>query len=199
MRKTAHREIEVKIRMEDLRLVRSQLRKLGFRVLHPRSFEDNVLYDTPDGAFRNARSIIRLRQYGSCWTLGYKGAPARDPHYKSRTEWETEVAQPEVLRAIFAALGLQPAFRYQKYRTEYARVDSTSRRNTGGKVVVDETPIGNFLELEGSRAWIDRTARQLGYTRAAYETASYGTLYQKACRQAGRTPRDMIFSDRLHG
>lgn len=193
---TRKRETEIKIRLESIPATRRQLRALGFRPLHRRSFEDNVLYDTPDLALRKARSLLRLRQYGSRWTLTYKGAPAPDPHYKSRPEWEMAVSQPEALRFLFAALGLTPVFRYQKYRTSYALGDSGRTRRAGGEVALDETPIGNFLELEGSRGWIDRIVRRLGYSRADHETASYGTLYRRACRQAGRTPGNMVFSAR---
>jgi hypothetical protein len=54
--------------------------------------------------------------------------------------------------------------------------------------------VGDFLELEGSRAWIDRVARQLGYSRNDYTTASYGALYLEDCRKRGIPPGDMVFS-----
>ena len=93
------------------------------------------------------------------------------------------------MQAIFEQLGLRPVFRYQKYRTQYFQDSQHSRLETA----VDETPIGNFLELEGCRAEIDRTARQLGFTRNDYCTASYGTLYMEHCHQKGIVPQDMIF------
>ncbi|MBI4460301.1 MAG: hypothetical protein HY648_09630, partial [Acidobacteria bacterium] len=95
-----------------------------------------------------------------------------------------------------AGLGLTPVFRSQKYRTSYTLGDSGRTRRAGGEAALDETPIGNFLELEGSRGWIDRIVRRLGYSRADHETASYGTLYQRACREAGRTPGNMVFAAR---
>ena len=54
---------------------------------------------------------------------------------------------------IFNELGYHPIFRYEKFRTEYAKAPGA------GKVLVDETPIGNYLEIEGSPRWIDSTAR----------------------------------------
>jgi len=42
-----------------------------------------------------------------------------------------------------------------------------------GHCVVDETPIGNYAELEGSAEWIDRAAARLGIARAQYITLSY--------------------------
>ena len=42
---------------------------------------------------------------------------------------------------ILRALGYAPSFRYEKFRAEWT--------DGKGQVVVDETPIGNFCEIEG--------------------------------------------------
>jgi adenylate cyclase class 2 len=63
-------------------------------------------------------------------------------------------------------------------------------------VVFDETPIGNYLELEGPQRWIDEVARQLGYSRRDYITESYAALYLKKCQVEGKTPGNMIFPAR---
>jgi adenylate cyclase, class 2 len=63
-------------------------------------------------------------------------------------------------------------------------------------VLVDETPIGNYLELEGPPRWIDQTARLLGFTHADYITRSYGYLYLAYCRERRIRPKDMLFQDR---
>ena len=194
-----NRETEVKIRIADRNATRKRLRELGFLPVHRRSLEDNTLYDTPDRALRKARSILRLRHYGSRWFFTYKGTPEPDQNYKSRLELETEVQEPQAIRSMLEVLGLKPVFRYQKYRAQYARRDQARWRKPGREVVLDETPIGNFLELEGSRAWIDRVARQLGYSRSDYSTASYGRLYLEECQKQGIPPGDMVFPARPRG
>ena len=183
------REIEVKLRIPSAQAIGKRLRQLGFRLLHRRSFEDNLLFDTDTQALRHARCLLRLRRYGSRRVLTYKGPPAKDRFFKSRQELETEVKNPQAVQAIFEQLGLRPVFRYQKYRTQYHQDISDGSL----EAAVDETPIGNFLELEGCRAEIDRTARQLGFTRNDYCTASYATLYMEHCQQKGISPQDMIF------
>ena len=186
-----NRETEVKIRVADAGAMRKQLRKLGFRPIHRRSLEDNVLYDTPDRALRRIRAILRLRRYGSSWVLTYKGTPDPDQTYKSRVELETGIEEPQALRAIFEVIGFRPVFRYQKYRVQYAK--QVPGRRESGEVSLDETPVGDFLELEGSRSWIDRVARQLGFSRRDYITASYGALYLEDCQRRGAPPGDMLF------
>jgi adenylate cyclase class 2 len=92
------------------------------------------------------------------------------------------------MASILRALGLQPVFRYEKFRTTYALPDVL-----GLKVELDETPVGIYLELEGPVAGIDRAARLLGYARNDYMTDTYGSLYLAACRRRGRKPGDMLF------
>lgn len=187
------RETEVKIRISNLPAIRNKLEELGLLEVHQRSLEDNVLFDTPERSLRKARCILRLRRYGSRWWITYKGTPEADPHYKSRVELETEVADPAAVRGIFQALGLVPVFRYQKYRSQFAPKGLLVRRQPHFEIALDETPIGDFMELEGSRAAIDRVAREFGYSHCDYSTASYGALYLEECRRRNRTPTDMVF------
>ena len=189
-----HRETEVKIRIAGLSFFRNRLKELGFVAIHKRSLEDNVLFDTPDRALRKVRSILRLRRYGPQSWVTYKGTPDPDPHYKSRLEVESKVEHPDAFRAIFQFLGLVPVFRYQKYRTQFALRVARTPRKPSLEIALDETPIGNFIELEGSRAAIDRVARQLGYSRNDYTTASYGALYLEECRKKNVPPSDMVFA-----
>ena len=88
---------------------------------------------------------------------------------------------------ILERLGFAPVFRYDKYRTEF-------RSGRGpGIATLDETPIGVFVELEGSPAWIDRTARRLGFSEKHYITMSYGQLYFRNCLRKGVTPTHLVF------
>jgi len=89
---------------------------------------------------------------------------------------------------ILNEIGYYPIFRYEKFRTEYTKAPGT------GKVLLDETPIGNYLEIEGSPRWIDRTAKLLGFSCADYITRSYGYLYLAYCRERRTQPTDMIFT-----
>ena len=189
-----NRETEVKIRIPSARALRTRLKRLGFVPLHRKALEDNVLYDTPERALRRGRSILRMRRYGSTWLLTYKGMPQDDPHYKSRLELESELKQTQAMEAIFRALGLVPVFRYQKYRTQYTLPGNKTRGRPAFEVAIDETPIGDFMEIEGSRRTIDKVARALGYSRSDYSTASYGSLYLEDCARKKIPPGDMVFA-----
>jgi adenylate cyclase class 2 len=197
----SNRETEVKIRIKSSAEMRSRLKRLGLVREHAKTLEDNVLYDTPGRVLRKVRSILRIRRYGSEWTVTYKGTPDADPHFKSRMELESRVDNPEAIRRLFMILGFVAVFRYQKFRTEYALQGAKRAKRPFVQVALDETPIGNFIELEGSRRAIDWMAGKLGYSRKDYSTASYGALYLEACARKGKKPGDMLFphARRPHG
>ena len=79
-------------------------------------------------------------------------------------------------------LGMGETLRYERYRTVYARRGSFGSRH----LAYDETPFGNYLELEGPKRWIDQIARQLGYDRKEYITLGYPTLYSMQRKGSGR-------------
>ncbi len=60
--------------------------------------------------------------------------------------------------------------------------------------MVDETPIGNFGEIEGPSRWIDRTAKTLQIGRGDYITATYSELFLQWRQQTGSTANEMTFN-----
>jgi adenylate cyclase class 2 len=181
-------ETEVKIRIDDPTPMPARLQALGFSVAVPREFEANTLFETPDRSLGRSGMLLRLRQIGGKGVITWKGPGAAGP-YKSRPELETSVGSVDTLQEIFGRLGYQPSFRYEKYRTEFR-----TTRDGAGVVTLDETPIGNFLELEGSGPWIDETAQALGFSRSDYILDSYGRLYLADCERRGVQPSHMVFA-----
>jgi adenylate cyclase class 2 len=180
-------ETEIKLRISGLEDAKARIEKHGFRVARERVFESNTIYDTSGGRLRAAGELLRLRQVGPGGLLTFKGRGEAGRH-KARPEVETEVNDPGAAAKILEAVGFRPVFRYEKYRTEYDRSDAE------GSLVLDETPIGIYLELEGEPRWIDAVASEMGFTESDYLTATYGKLYIDYCRAANKTPGDMVFS-----
>jgi len=94
------------------------------------------------------------------------------------------------LDAILRSLGYAPTFRYEKFRAEC--VDQ-KRPDGKGKVVVDETPIGTFCEIEGPSRWIDATAKTLGVRPGDYITKNYATLFLDWKRTSHCEASEMTF------
>ena len=181
-------ETEIKFRVASVEELVVRLRGAGFREQTPRAFESNVLYDTPDRKMRARTEILRIRSYAGKWTVTHKRlpdvGPGEDAH-KHRVETETEVGDGAVLAEVFKSLGMVEAFRYEKWRSEWT--------DDEGHCVIDETPIGDFAELEGSPEWIDRTAARLGVDRSAYLTLSYGRLFEQWRAEHHSEANDLTF------
>jgi adenylate cyclase class 2 len=179
-----NREIEIKFRVTDLHALARRLRAAGFRLLTPRTHEMNTLYDLPGEVLRGRKELLRLRKYGSEWTLTHKAGRKAGRH-SSRVELETGVADGRKMDLILRALGYSPSFRYEKFRAEWA--------DGKGQVVVDETPIGDFCEIEGAPRWIDATAKKLGVASADYITKNYAGLFLEWRAQANGRASEMTF------
>ena len=179
-------EVEVKLRIDDLDSLTRKLSASEFKLVTPRTHEMNTLYDFPDRRLRVRGEVLRIRKYGSKWTVTHKTKGNSGKH-KSRSETETQIEDGEALAHIFGAIGLAPAFRYEKYRAEWSDGE--------GHVVLDETPIGNIAELEGAPEWIDRTAASLGVKESEYITQSYAQMFQTWCQHTRSKARDMTWED----
>src|ERR1022692_2556260 len=162
------RETEIKFRIANIRALARKLRGAGFRIDTPRAHEMNTLYDLPGEVLRGRKELLRIRKYGSEWTLTHK-SKGKIGRHNARVELETGVGDGRELDLILRALGYAPSFRYEKFRAEWT--------DGKGQVVVDETPIGNFCEIEGPPRWIDVTAKKLGVNAGAYITKNYATLF----------------------
>jgi adenylate cyclase class 2 len=183
-------EIEVKFRVRDLKALEAQLSQLGFRCKTPRTFERNILFDTPARELRGTRQILRLRRYGDRWVLTHKQTTPNDSpdaRHKERIETETVVEDGEAVASIFRVLGYTSTFVYEKWRSEWA--------DSEGHCVLDETPIGQYAELEGPREWIDRTLATLHVDQADVTLLSYGRLFEQWQKETGSQAQNMSFEE----
>ena len=82
--------------------------------------------------------------------------------------------------ACSCELGLHVWFRYEKYREEFAHEDVI--------VAIDETPVGVFVEIEGSEQGIATMAERWGGSQSDYIQDSYRGLFLRL-REELRTLR----------
>jgi adenylate cyclase class 2 len=174
----SNKEIEIKFRVPDTGSLARRLRAAKFRVVTLRTHEMNTLYDLPGQPLRKRGELLRLRKYGDDWVLTHKAKGTVGRH-KTRVETETKVSDGKKMNAILRGLGFDPTFRYEKFRAEWS--------DGKGHVVIDETPIGNFGEIEGRSRWIDQTAKLLAIKHADYITDTYAGLFF-AWKRSTRSP-----------
>ena len=176
------KEIEIKFPVKDLWVYRKKLRNSN--ALRKASFfEDNIVFDNEAGTLKSQGKLLRLRK-GDRVTLTAKN-PLEKSRFKVMDEHEVEVSDFDETNKILSVLGLYPVFRYQKNREIYEINDTY--------VLLDETPIGNFIEIEGERDRIVDTAHILGLSMENGLADNYRELYLEYCRKKGITPSDMVF------
>ncbi len=164
----------------------ARLRQLGLEQITSRTHEMNTLFDLPGHPLKNRGDLLRLRKYGESWVLTHKAkSKEKDGPHKTRVETETRVEDGEKMQAILRALQFEPSFRYEKFRAEW--------KGEQGHVVIDETPIGNFAEIEGPAKWIDSIAGKLGIQRGDYIKETYAGLFFAWKRETGTSAQEMTF------
>jgi adenylate cyclase class 2 len=177
-------EREIKLRFDTPASARAAVRSTGATLVRGRRLQDDRLLDTADNRLQQQRSVLRVRTESGQSLLTFKG-PVQPSAMKLREELETAVGDGPLLLRILEALGFHVWFRYQKYREEFAFEDAI--------VAVDETPVGIYVEVEGSERGILAAATALGRSPSDYLLDSYRSLFVQFCQERGLTLRHMLF------
>ena len=180
-------EREIKLRFDSPAEARTAVVGAGATLVRPRRLQSDVLLDTEAGALRDGRCALRVRVEPERAFLTFKGPP-QPSSMKLREELETQAGDGHVLIDILERLGFLVWFRYEKYREEFSLGEVT--------IAIDETPVGTFVEIEGSAAGIHQAAASLGRGPLEYVLSSYRALFVQHCADRGVEPTHMLFEGR---
>jgi adenylate cyclase class 2 len=180
-------EIEVKLPATDLSAVRSRLAAAGGTRVAPAHAESNDLYDDAEGALVRSGRTLRLRRANGRALLTFKGPARYENGAKVREEREVEVSDASEAEALLAGLGFSRRFRYEKRREAWDW--------SGCALALDETPIGDFVEVEGEPTAIRKVVAALGLDFAEAIPYSYAELYRRRRKEDPTLPQDMVFTD----
>ena len=185
-------EIEVKFVLDDLPAMRRRVVGMGAVLKSPRAYEDNVTYDTAEGRLRQGGRLLRLRRAGPARNvLTYKEPlPHEDADFKVRQEFEVVVSDFVQAQSIVERLGFAASMRYEKYRETFTY--------EGAEIVLDELPVGNFMEVEATREKIRAITAALGIDFAARLRGSYGDILEAVCAMYDLSLSDMTFDNFRH-
>lgn len=179
-------EREVKLPFSSVADARAAILAVGATPVRGRRLQEDCLLDNADEQLRRARCVLRIRMEAGRSLLTYKG-PVQPSRWKLREERETIISDGETLLYILERLGFTVWFRYQKYREEFGARDAV--------IALDETPIGTFVEIEGSESAITELATALGRSESDYLLDSYRGLYVRHCQTNNLPLRDMVFEE----
>ena len=177
-------EREVKLSFDSADAAREAVLATGASPLHGRRLQEDALLDTAESTLRERASALRIRMENGKSRITFKG-PVQDSPMKLRDEFETVVGDGVLLLRIFEELGYQVWFRYEKYREEFSHADVI--------IAIDETPVGVFVEIEGSERGITAMAAAMGRGPADYILDSYRGLFLQRREALGLTGADMVF------
>ena len=167
--------------------VQERLEGLGARLVHDRTHEINLRFDTPGGELLRQYQVLRLRQDSQAH-LTFKGPAQTLEGARARQEIEFTVSNFTSARAFLEALGYQVVMMYEKYRTTYEM--------EGMEILLDEMPYGSFLEIEGpDPADLHRLTEALKLDWECAAADSYTALFEKLRGQLGFTFRDLSFAN----
>jgi adenylate cyclase class 2 len=177
-------EREVKLSFDSPESAREAVTGAGATPLHGRRLQEDALLDTGDNRLQKRGCALRIRLENGKSRITFKGPMQRSP-MKLREEFETLVGDGGLLLHVFEELGFQVWFRYEKYREEFAHEDVT--------VAIDETPVGVFVEIEGTERGISAMAAAMGRAPSDYILDSYRSLFIQRRGAFGLTGNDMVF------
>jgi adenylate cyclase class 2 len=183
----SHEEIEVKFIIDDLQDLRQRVIALGARLKTPRTYEDNISFDTPDQRLAHQQCLLRLRRDRRNVLTYKEPIPTEEQDFKVRREYEVEVSDFAQTRAMFEQLGFVPTLRYEKYRETFTY--------QAAEILLDEMPFGPFLEIEGSREMIRTITTKLGLDFESRLTASYGEIFDAIRATYKLSMTDMTFDN----
>jgi adenylate cyclase, class 2 len=179
-------EREIKLSFDTPDQARAAIAATGAVLLHGRRLQEDALLDSEDQDLRGRRCVLRVRTEWGKSLLTFK-APVQEGRMKVREEFETVVSDGDVLMRVLEELGLRVWFRYEKYREEYAA--------DGVTIALDETPVGTYIEIEGTEPGILAVTHALGRTPADFILDSYRSLFVRHCRAEGLTDSHMLFRE----
>ena len=180
-------ELEVKFFVRDLPSLEGRLVSVGAQLIQPRTYEQNLRFDTPDRELGRSFQVLRLRRDVHA-RMTYKGPAETIDGVRVRKEIEFIVEDFQAAWQLLLALGYQVMMTYEKYRTVYDM--------HGVYVSLDELPYGYFIEIEGpDPATIHEVNFMLGLNWEARVPESYTVLFEQLQTRLGLDFKDLIFKN----
>jgi adenylate cyclase class 2 len=180
-------EREIKFYVQDLEAMAQRLHICGADLTRERVLERNLRFDTTDHGLQREGRILRLRQDDRA-RVTYKANARVEGGVIARTELEFTVDNFAVARKLFEALGYQVVVLYEKYRRTYRLGDV--------EVVLDELPMGDFVEIEApNNTLIEGVAQMLGLDWSKGIATNYLGLFEIARSRRKFTFNDLTFDN----
>jgi predicted adenylyl cyclase CyaB len=179
------KEIELKFKIENPGLIRKKLRNLKAKFIG-KAFEKTIKFDTKNDGLKKQGKFLRVRTGFENVITFKKRRNKVDKNFKEREEIEVEISDPEKMEKILENLGFTKKWVMEKYREKWILGNV--------EVVIDKLPkMGYFIEIEGSKRAIQKTAKILGLDLKKRITETYWGLWKNYCQGKGIKEENIIF------
>ncbi|MBI2627016.1 MAG: class IV adenylate cyclase [Parcubacteria group bacterium] len=171
------KETEVKFRVKDwkeFKRIAKKLRELN-AILLWQGREINCYFDTARRELKDNSMVLRVRNWKgkeSTITLKIDENKKRPRKFKIREELQIKVDNINIAKRILENLGFKQWLKYSKNRSHWSL----------GKIKVEVDHLGKkfFIEIEGSKKDIEKTAKLLGLSWTQSTTKSYIDLIRES-------------------
>ncbi len=173
-------ESEVKIKIDNIDAIKAKLHEIRAEPYKKKALQTDVYFDNKS-KLKKTDQTLRLRDNQ---ILAYKGPAQKKQKLKIREEIEVMIDNGNYMKEILAKLGYIPTRTKEKYREGYIFHLT--------QICIDETPMGNFIEIEGSKEGVYDVAKRLGFTEKNFITKSYTALWEEYAKEKD-IKGDMVF------
>jgi len=185
-------EIEAKMKVDDLSVVRERLKAAGASPLGE-VLEKNLFFDTDDRSLLAADQGLRIR--ASIDAVGHREnlvtfkGPRQHGPLKRREETEVTVGDFAAAALLLERLGFMRILSFEKRRQSWSF--------GGCRVELDELPyLGPYVEIEGPKEdTVMRVRETLLLTDRPMVRASYIAMLMTYLQEHGDASREVVFAD----
>jgi adenylate cyclase, class 2 len=172
-------EIEIKVRISDMKQISNRILNLGGDYSETQTEEDTY-YNAPNRDFGLTDEALRVRQTGKKDIITYKGPKNTLMGSKIREEYNVSIDDPISFNSILERLGYRPVAHVKKIREYYTYEDFSIALDN-----VDD--LGTFIEIEliteneiqKAARRVDELAEKLGVTGERISTSYLELLLSK--------------------
>lgn len=178
------KEIELKFKIDKPNLIQKKLKQIGGKFIG-RVFEKTIRFETKNNDLKKQGKFLRIRT-GFKNEITFKrklGKSEKD--FREREEIEVEISDPKKMKMILENLGFTKKLIMEKYREKWQLGNV--------EVVVDRLPFGNFIEIEGNKKEIEKTAKLLSLSLADGITDTYWGLWENYRKKKSIKDKNIIF------
>jgi len=181
-----NKEIEIKLKIDNLEELEHLINQAGAVLVHPEVLQRTIRFDTPEQDLEKKGVFLRVRTGEKSIMTVKKKIDKTETRYFERNEWETEISDSKMAEEMLKNLGFEKILIMEKYRKTYSL--------DGVWLSIDRLPFGNFIEIEGAKDDIDRMVELLKLKTAVPITVTYWDLHDEYNREHHLTEENIVFN-----